>query len=133
MSPIRKAAIVITSLTILALAIIFSLVKFSEMSAWQLISETTSPNNKYEVRVLRYISDLDPHAPYGNYVIIRPQSFNGRWSEGHVILAGYCKEEATVHWLSNTSLDIICQTVNEKDIRTSSSKAFNIYVRIITK
>ena len=129
----KKVIITISALLILVTVTIFALVKFSEMSAWQLISKTKSPNSKFEVRVFRYISDLDRHAPYGYYVTIQPQRFNADGKRGHVAFAGYCKNEASIHWLSNESLDIICQIENEKDIRTLSTKTFGIDIQIRSK
>lgn len=126
----KKSIVSIIGLAIFILASLLTLVYFSEMKAWQLISEVKAPNGEFEARIFRYISDMDRHAPYGNYVYIRPQSSSKRRGDGHVVFAGYCKNGASVHWVSNTNLNIICQIENETDIRTLSTKVFGIDISI---
>jgi hypothetical protein len=120
----------ITVIIILLIVSIPTLVLFSEMTAWQLITETESPNAKYDARVFRYLSDIDRHAPYGNYVTIRPTTISTKWNKGHVVLAAYCKNDVLPKWASDTNLEINCQVENEQEIRTTSTRVFGIDVRI---
>jgi hypothetical protein len=117
----------------IAATVLIALVIYSETSAWQLISETPSPNSKYEAQVFKYISDIDRHAPYGDYVIIQPSSLRIAWKNDHVALAAYCKNGASINWNTNTNLDIFCEIDNKKDIRTLTTKAFGIDIQLINK
>jgi hypothetical protein len=112
-------------------AILASVYYSDEIVHWKFISVNESPNKEFLASVYAYGSDGDGHAPYGTYVFLKQSLKPLRVTKGHVIFAGYCENEVTLVWLSNTELNIKCKLHRTEAVRTLSSIAYGISVKFV--
>lgn len=121
----KKAIFKVLVVFILIAMSLFGLMFAVEMLAWEEKSVQISPDKDWELYHYRYISDINRHAPYGDYLILYRESLRFKNpKEGYVIFAGYCSDALDFKWVTNNHIQIFCRSAKEPKIRTISKQAF---------
>ncbi len=100
---------------------------FFEGMDYQVVSSKGSENKKFIVTELLSMSE-GGHAPYGTQLILSGEAVNSS-KQGHTIFAGYCKK-VSYHWVSNSELSVSCKESEKDAIKSLSSKAFGVEVKL---
>lgn len=93
-------------------------------SLWLLLA-IGSQNGEFYAASYSYGSDGNRHAPYGTYIFLNGSIGAKNPINGYVVFAGYCENEPTLSWQSDTQLNIGCK-LQDKHIRTLVSQAYGI-------
>lgn len=126
----RKILKYLVFILLFVVTAIIALVYYSDVIInWTPISAKESPNKVFLASGYNYDSDGDRHAPYGTYVFLTQSNIISRPTKGHVVFAGYCENNLTLLWQSNTELTIKCKMHKKAAVRSLSSVAYGVAIK----
>jgi len=96
---------------------------------WKSVSAKESPNKELVASCFNYNSDGNRHAPYGTYVFLNQAHRSINPTKGHIIFAGYCENNLSLNWQSNTELSIKCKVSKPESLRSLSTFAYGVSIK----